>query len=276
MDENEKETVTENEFNTKEFLEKVEDAARKGALKGSRKRFSFFGILKAALTIAIIMVFGSTILSIRDATANLTANLQNFIGRDAPLADHDLTLENNGFNGFLGYTAADFQDAILGDSTQLKKLEVYSMDISEAVTLTNTGLANLKILTKTQLLTYKGTATYTVDLGKLTRDDITLDAENLTVHLKIPHAALEPININENDIEFGDIDRGFLALGEMSMEPEDLQQVQAEARNKMNEQLEKQNVSEKADRFARMSVWEIYQPLINKVTTGYSLVVDMD
>ncbi|MBR2811968.1 MAG: DUF4230 domain-containing protein [Solobacterium sp.] len=276
MDENEKETVTENEFNTKEFLEKVEDAARKGALKGSRKRFSFFGILKAVLAIAIIMVFGSTILSIRDATANLTKNLRDFIDRDAPLADHDLTLENKGFNGFLGYTAADFQDAILGDSSQLKKLEVYSMDISEAVTLTNTGLANLKILTKTQLLTYKGTATYTVDLGKLTRDNITLDAENLKVHLRIPHAALEPININENDIEFGDIERGFLALGEMSMEPEDLQQVQAEARNKMNEQLEKQNVSEKADRFARMSVWKIYQPLINKVTTGYSLVVDMD
>lgn len=65
----------------------------------------------------------------------------------------------------LGYTAADFQDAILGDSEHLKKLEVYKINVSDAVQLTDTGLTNLKIFTKTQLLIFKGMATYTVDLG---------------------------------------------------------------------------------------------------------------
>lgn len=72
----------------------------------------------------------------------------------------------------------------------------------------------------TQLLTYKGTATYTVDLGKLTRDDISLDEE------------------------------------------------------KMMEKLEAQKTIEEADRFAKMSVLEIYQPIINAVTTGYSLEIE--
>ena len=44
----------------------------------------------------------------------------------------------------------------------------------------------------------------------------------------------------------------------------------------MNEKLEEQKSAEEADRFAKMSVWEIYQPVINKVTTGYSLNVEFE
>lgn len=203
----------------------------------------------------------------------VTGSLKGLVARNTPVEDHDLTLENN---GFLGYTVADFQEAILGDSEQLKKLEVYKIDVSDAVQLTDTGLAKLKIFTKTQLLTYKGTATYTVDLGKLTKDDITLDEEKMTVHLKVPEVVLEPINIDEKDIEFGDVERGLLGIGKMSMKPEDMAKIQEEARNKMNEKLEEQKSSEVAERFAKMSVWEIYQPIVDTVTSGYSLDVEIE
>ena len=95
---------------------------------------------------------------------SFTGDLKDIVSRDAPVEDRDLTLENH---GVFGYTAADFQDTILGDSKQLKKLEVFTTDISGAATLVDTGLGNLKVFTKTQLLTYKGTVTYTVDLGEL-------------------------------------------------------------------------------------------------------------
>ena len=202
---------------------------------------------------------------------SFTGDLKDFVTRDAPVEDRDLTLENH---GVFGYTAADFQDAILGDSQQLKKLTVFEIEVSDAVQLTNTGLANLKIFSKTQLLTYKGKASYTVDLGKLSKDDITLDEEAMTVHLKIPHAVQGDININENDLEVGDVDRGLLGIGEISMTPDENQKLQSEARNKMQEKLDEEKVIEEADRFAKMSVWEIYQPIIDKVTTGYSLNVE--
>lgn len=98
----------------------------------------------------------------------------------------------------------------------------------------------------------------------------------MTVHIKIPDAELEPININENDIEFGDVERGLLGIGKMSMTPEQQQEVQSEARNKMMEKLEADNTAEEAERFAKLSVWEIYQPIINQVTSGYSLEVEME
>ena len=163
---------------------------------------------------------------------NFTGNLKDIVSREVPVEERDLTLENH---GILGYTAADFQDAILGDSQQLKKLEVYSTEISEAATLVDTGLANLKVFTKTQLFNYKGTVTYTVDLGGLSKEDISLDEEGMKVHLKIPHAVQEEININENDIELGDVDRGLLGIGEISMTPEEQQKLQSEARNKMQD-----------------------------------------
>lgn len=272
MSDNVNEVVTGNDISTKEFLAKVEEAARNGAMQGSkggRRGISLFELLKTLILIAVLAAVGFMVFKFQ----GFTGNLKGLIARDAPVENHDLTLENN---GILGYTAADFQEAILGDSEQLKKLEVYKIDVSDAVQLTDTGLANLKIFTKTQLLTYKGTATYTVDLGKLSKDDITLDEEKMTVHLKIPHAALEPINIDEKDIEFGDVERGLLGVGKMSMKPEDMAKIQEEARNKMTEKLEEQKSAEVADRFAKMSVWEIYQPMIDKVTSGYSLNVEME
>ena len=268
MTDNTNETPAQSTISTEEFLAKVEAAAREGAKQGSKGRGSSpFEMVKTLILIALILGLGFMVYRFQ----NFTGSLKELVGRDAPVEDHDLSLDND---GVLGYTAADFQEAILGDSEQLKKLEVYTTDISGAATLIDTGLANLKVFTKTQLLNYKGTVTYTVDLGELSKDDITLDEEAMKVHLKIPHAVQEEININENDLEVGDVDRGLLGIGEISMTPEEIQQLQSEARNKMQEKLDEENVIDEADRFAKMSVWEIYQPIIDKVTTGYSLEVE--
>ena len=265
--------IGEREINTKEFLEKVEEAARNGAMQGSKgrggRRFSLYDMLRTGILLVMIGAFVMMFLKIQ----SFTGSLKSLVQRDAPVEDRDLTLENH---GILGYTAADFQDAILGDSEQLKKLEVYTINVSDVAELINTGIGNIEAFSKKQLITYKGTATYTVDLGELSRDDITLDESEMTVRIRIPHAVLEPINIDENDIEFGDVERGLLGVGKMTMKPEDMAKVQSEARDKMMEKLEEQKTAEEADRFAKMSVWEIYQPIINAVTTGYSLEVEFD
>ena len=271
MNENSNERLTESNINTQEFLAKVEEAAREGAKqgsKGARGGIRPLETIKTIILIAMIVGIGWMVYRFN----NFTGDLKDIVSRDIPVEEHDLTLENH---GILGYTAADFQEAILGDSKQLKKLEVYTQDVSEAVQLTKTGLGRIKAFSKTQILTYKGTATYTVDLGKLKEEDITLDEEEMTVHLKIPRAELEPININENDLELGDVERGLLAIGKMSTTPEENKELVSEARSKMMDKLEEENVQEQADRFAKLSVWEIYQPIIDTVTKGYSLEVEI-
>ena len=66
----------------------------------------------------------------------------------------------------------------------------------------------------------------------------------------------EEININENEMEVEDVDRGLLGIGEISTTPEENQQLQSEAWKKTQEKLDEEDTISEADRLAKMSVWE--------------------
>ena len=231
--------------NEEEFLERVEKAARKGAASGTRKG-RFLSLIPLLLLIALTVFL-----------YNRITGISHILDRDTPVEGHDLTLENH---GPMGYTVADFAEAVLGDSQQLKKLEVYTVNISDATTLTNTGLLNFKVFTKSQILTYHGIATYTVDLTGLNEDSFKLDEENK--------------KLISDQIEFGDTERGFLAFGDIKLTQEESAKVQTEARTKMEEKLTEEKTSEEADRFAKMSVWELYQPIISNMDPEYQLEIE--
>ena len=264
MSDKKKENNKNEEFNEEELLKKVEKAAEKGATK-SGLRQAFISSLPAILAVCLLGYL------IVPKVYALNNGLKSFFRFDDPVADHDATIDNH---GFLGYTAADFEEAILGDSSQLKKLEVYEQEISDVTQITDTGLLNWGVFTKNQLITYNGTVVYTVDLSTLRRSDIVFDEEEKTITLKIPHAVQEEINIPEENIQFGDTTRGLLAFGEIKMTMEQAAKVQSEVRTKMEEKLSSSNALENADRFAKLSVWEIYSPIIKSVAKDYSLVVE--
>ena len=251
------------EFNEEEFLKKVEKAASKGASRGGIKNL----LLSALPTLIIIGLLAYLIVPKIDA---LHDGLKSFFKFDEPVAGHDMTIDNH---GIFGYTAADFEEAILGDSEKLKKLEVYSQEISDVAEISDTGLFNWAVFTKCQLITYNGEVVYTVDLGQLRATDIHFDEENKTIVLSIPHAVQEEINIPEDQIQFGDTSKGLLAFGDIKMTVEQATKVQAGAREKMQQKLEEQKVQETADRFAKLAVWELYSPIIKSVAKDYSLEV---
>ena len=114
---------------------------------------------------------------------------------------------------------------------------------------------------------------YTVDLSTIRKGDIVVDDENKVITLRIPHATQEEINIPEDQIQFGDTTKGLLAFGDIKMTIEQAAGVQREARNRMQQKLDDEKVLETADRFAILSVWEIYSPLIKNVAKNYSLEV---
>ena len=252
-----------NNIHEEEFLKKVEKAAEKGASKGGKSS----SLLSFALT--LILVFGA-IFFIDQKFDAIGDSFKQFLGFDVAVENHDLTLDNN---SFLGYTAADFEEAVLGDSSKLKKLEVFEQKISDVANLTDTGLFNWKVFTKVQLITYHGTVVYTVDLGVLKSGDITLNEEEKIVTIAIPHASQEEININEKDIQFGDTSKGLLAFGDISVTPEQMKMVQEEARNKMQIKIDEEKLIETADRFTKLAVWEIYSPIVKGVASNYSLEV---
>ena len=91
------------EFNEEEFLKKVEKAASKGASRGGIKNL----LLSALPTLIIIGLLAYLIVPKIDA---LHDGLKSFFKFDEPVAGHDMTIDNH---GIFGYTAADFEEAIL-------------------------------------------------------------------------------------------------------------------------------------------------------------------
>ncbi|MDO4500272.1 MAG: DUF4230 domain-containing protein [Erysipelotrichaceae bacterium] len=238
-------------------------------------KFSWKDIsVKDILTIAILAVLlfgGFTIYNnIQNQFTNLKEGLSSLVSFDDPADDHDKVLDNN---GFLGYTAADFEEAILGDASQKKEIVVYTQEVSDVATLTQTGLFNWSALTKSQVITYKGSADYYVDLSNFSKSNIRYDEESKIVTMTIPHVLRKDININENDIAFSDPDKGLLAFGDIKITPEQMTEIQKEVRIKMEEKLSDPVISETADRFAKLTVWEIYSPVIKGIGKDVSLEI---
>jgi len=251
------------QLNEKELLKKIEKAASRGASKGSIRNI----LLSSLPTLLVLALLAYLIIPKVDALHN---GLKSFFHFDEPLSDHDATIENH---GIFGYKAADFEEAILGDATKLRKLEVYQQEISDVAEITDTGLLNWGIFTRNQLITYNGTVVYTVDLSSLKSSDIRFDEESKIITLFIPHAIQEEINIPEDKIQFSDTTKGLLAFGDIKMTMEQASQVQSETRDRMQQKLDEQKVQETADRFAKLSVWELYSPIIKGVAKDYSLEV---
>ena len=251
-------------FNEEEFMKKVEHAAAKGAGKGRITNY-VISWLPVLLAVALFAYF------VLPKINAVNAGFEQLIHFDSDADTHDTVLEDQ---SIFGYKAADFEDAVLGDGSKLKKLEVYTQEVSDVSTITDIGFINWAIFTKTKLITYNGTAVYTVDLSTLKKSDIQYNEEEKTVTLKIPHAQQEEINIPEEKIQFGDTSGGLLAFGELKLTPEQAAQVQAGAREKMQAKLDEDHVLETADRFAILSVWELFSPIIKGVGKDCSLQVE--
>jgi len=244
-------------------------------IKKAEKRGKRKGFFRRIVTFFVGIAVGMLILTGVSAYLHgksLVDTVKNFFVLEEDVEGHDLTLRN--FR-FFGYKTADFEDAILGDSEELKKLEVYSREVSDVVTLTQAGLGKIKAFSKYQYITYNGTAIYTVDLANLKKEDISVDHDAKTVTIKIPKPVLEPINIPSENIEFGEVERQTIfAFGDIKLTPEEEAKVETEAKKRMEEKLEEENVIDEATKAAEHSVWEIFQPMVAGVSPSYKLVIE--
>ncbi|MBQ9911973.1 MAG: DUF4230 domain-containing protein [Firmicutes bacterium] len=259
------------EIDEKALLEKVEKAAMEGARKGSGSSLGkdLIKMIFGKVVVPTLLILAVMLLILPKFSMN-NYKLKNLFKREEAVENQDLTLENY---GFFGYTASDFAEVVLGDGSQLRKVQVLTYKVSDVATITSAGLGDLSIFSKTKSVTYNGTAVYTVDLSRLNVSSFEVDKENRKLTMKIPHAQLEPVNIQSKDIEFGETENGLLSFGELKLTPEQMAEIQTAAQEKMVSKLDKEDIAEQADRFAQMTVFEIYQPLVNKAAWGYTLEV---
>ena len=256
----------------KDFLESVEKAAFEGAKAGAKEGRKTSIVAKAGGKLASKILAVLLIVAVAMALfpkINVLYKIKQELGFDKNVNGYDLTIDNN---GMFGYTAADFAEVVLGDASKLKKIEVYEREVSDIATITNAGLLKIKLFSKSQEIKYGGVATYVVDMSYLGKNSFSVDEREHIVTMKIPHAELKDLNVKK--VEIAEVKKGALAFGKIKLSAEDSDKVDKEIEKKMLKKLEDENEAEKADEFAQTVIWEIFYPMITKVSPGYTLEIE--
>ena len=259
--------MTENETREQELkavIEETVDSSVERAFQkyGRRLRPSLFSLRDlVTLVLALALLVGAGAWLRERERANQQVD---------PVEDHDLTLDND---GIFGFTVADFEEAILGESTRQKKLIVEEQEVYVNTAITETGLFNLGVFNKAQALTIHGTGQYTIDLSEITRGDISLNEDTYELTIRIPHAVLHKVFFDPSRTEVGHTEKGGLAFGESKLNAEQQKDFEVEATEKLTEKLNEPARFQEADRFAKLSAYETYQPIVRTVSPAYKVVI---
>ena len=177
---------------------------------------------------------------------------------------------------FTGFTAIDFQDAIMGEAKDHSELIVMEQPIKYSTTLSQEGPWKWEIFRKTKAITYHGTGVYTVNLAGIKKDKITVDEDLKIVTIKVPHAALQYVNPDFDKIEFEDTEKGLLAFTDIKLTTEQQNELEKAVRAGMEELLLDSQLMTQADEFARMKVWDVFQPIVTSVSPEYKVEVSFE
>lgn len=170
------------------------------------------------------------------------------------------------------------KEAVLGDSERQKKLQVFIQEISDVTKVTDEGWGwgIFKVGQKYQYIKYSGTATYTVDLTNLDEDHLKINEADKTLTIYVPHVD-EKLDINENETQADDTENvGIFSIGDLELTEEERKEVIARVKANMEQKLQEEKSNENADRMAKLSIWEIYQPVVSKVSPDYTVVIEFE
>lgn len=259
----------ENDIRNEEIKNIIEKSVDKSVNRAFRKYDRTTWIFHTGISsIAVILVL---VIALSGSAFWLYSKKDTVVQAAAPVEGHDLTLEDN---GIFGYTAADFKEPILGESVRQKLLIVDEQEAYDETTITDTGLFNWEVFHKEQVLTFHGIGQYTVDLSEITSEDISLNEDTYELTIRIPHAALHKVIPDPSKTEVGDSSNGWLAFGSIKLDQEQQKEFEAEAQEKLQEKLGMPECLEEADRFAKLTAYEIYQPIVKAVSPAYKVVIE--
>jgi len=172
---------------------------------------------------------------------------------------------------FFGYTALDFQDAILGDAVEHQELIVYEQFVEITSTVTKAGLGNLKIFSKTKEITYTGSGIFTVDFSKIDKDHISVDTDNKTITITIEEPILQSVNIDYDKIKFEDTEKGLLALGDLKLTTEENNEIMKSVENEIRTKLLSEEVIKKSNEYGLDKTWNTFAPIVNAMDEDYTV-----
>ncbi|MBE5997894.1 MAG: DUF4230 domain-containing protein [Lachnospiraceae bacterium] len=165
-------------------------------------------------------------------------------------------------------------EAVLGKAQQRKNLIVFEQSISDIIKVTDEGSLPWGLTSKYQYIKYSGTATYTVDLRGINEEHLSVNENTKTLTIYIPHTE-QNLDINEEETQADETENvGIFSIGDLKLTEEARSEVIEDVRQNMEQKLKAEKAAANADRMAKLSVWEIYQPVVTSVSPEYTVVVE--
>ena len=156
----------------------------------------------------------------------------------------------------------DLSKPILEQSARTKLLTVKTQKISAAGEIKEAGLFNWAVFSKTKAVVYHGLATFSVDLGTIGEDDISINTDTKTIDIHIGKPSLN-IEYLPEETEFFSTSNGLLTFGEMDITPEMNAELETSAKELLYEAVSADDVAKhEAEKFAELSVQEIFEPVV--------------
>ncbi len=249
-----------------------EEAEKPEPRRKRRRRGWFFRMLRAMLAV-LILVFAALIV------IKFWPRIAPLVGLAAVETSITSALPD-GMKGLLpdetmGYSAIDFENAVLGEVRQKRQLVVLEQDV-QVDSVISQALANLPIFAKTKTVHLNGVGVYTVDLGRVDAKHIGVDMERRIVTVTIPHAVLQYVNINPEKTTFEDTEKALLAFGDVTLTQEQQQILESSAKETMEGALNSAELLAKADQAACTVAHDLFQPLITAVSSQFAVVVALE
>lgn len=166
----------------------------------------------------------------------------------------------------IGSNKVHFEETILGQAEKKKELIVYTQGLTAEYTVTQEGLFSLPIFKKSQRIDFAGKVTYSIDLSRLRKEDITVNDKDRTITLNISSSELkQDVIYLPEDTKCYDIERGsFLAFGDIKMTAEERTQLDASAVQSLRSTIDSDpKIKKEAKKYAEQSISELFQPVID-------------
>ena len=156
----------------------------------------------------------------------------------------------------------DFMPVFMKEAQLEKKLIIMSQRATASEVAEKAGLFNLPVFKQTKAIIFHGEGIFFVDLSSMSSDDFVIDNENRTITIYIPKPELT-VSLLPEETEFFYSSNGTLRFGEMEITPEIMTTLETQGIERITETLKGDTKSfETAEKFAKLSVKEIYEPLI--------------
>jgi len=170
-------------------------------------------------------------------------------------------------------TVAEFEEPILLTHGKDSRLIVHTAHLTETISIANEGLGGWSWTSAYQDISYVGDAQYTVDLSHLSEADFTVNNELKTLTVKIPYAVLSPINIPQDQIQFGSVKKGFAAPKEIKLTAEENAQLAVQVNNIMKAKLIDENIIAVANENAKTAVADLLSATVKSVDSEFTVVI---